>query len=87
MKVDKNFLVYSNYIHIPFNIHKHYCTGNRILGVAQNCGKMRGVAWIDATWSLKIEKGSVSLKQSLLFYVVLFMVIFAFTTYIFFTSL
>ena len=49
MKVDKNFLVYSNYIHIPFNIHKHYCTGNRILGVAQNCGKMRGVAWIDAT--------------------------------------
>ena len=49
MKVDKNFLVYSNYVHILFNIHKHYCTGSYILGVAQNCGKMRGVAWIDAT--------------------------------------
>ena len=48
MKVDKNFLVYSNYIHIPFKIHKHYCTGNSISGVAQNCDKMRGVAWIDA---------------------------------------
>ena len=49
MKVDKNILVYSNYIHVPFNIHKHYCSGNRILGVAQNYGKMQGVAWIDAS--------------------------------------
>ena len=53
MKVDRNFSVYNNYIHIPFNIHKYYCTGNCILGVAQNCGKMRGVAWIDARYLYK----------------------------------
>ena len=57
MKVDKNFDIQQlpTYIHIPFNIHKHFYTGNHILSVAQNCGKMRGVAWIDYVFKFLME--------------------------------